>query len=95
MSDTTIRIYFQKSDGTLEDGKQDYGIEDFGGVIPTAGDLILVPGVNSSLDRQLPQNRRFWSVVRRVFNPRDNGGKYVALIVQTRTIERTEEELLP
>lgn len=95
MTDVTIRIYFRDSDGKLEDGKLDHGVEDFGGTIPVAGDVILEPGVLAGLDRALPENRRMWSVVRRVFNPRDNGGSFIALVVEERRVTEDELDLLP
>jgi hypothetical protein len=95
MTDMTIRIYFRSADGSVEDGQQDYGLEDFGGIMPAAGDLILDPGVQVGRDRHEPENRRMWSVVQRVFNPRDNGGGYIALVVEERAIGDSERSLLP
>ena len=95
MVDTTIRIYYRSASGKMEDSQQEHGLEDFGGVMPAAGDLILAPGVLAGRDRNLPENRRMWSVVQRVFNPRDNDGKYIALVVEDRGVLTGEVELLP
>jgi len=95
MNDVTIRIYFRSADGKVEDGQQDYGLGDFGGIMPAAGDLILDPCVPMKQDRHAPENRRMWSVVQRVFNPRDNAGGYIALVVEDRAVAETETDLLP
>jgi hypothetical protein len=81
--DVTIRIYFRKPDGRIEDGSQDFALEDFAGVLPAIGDTILDPGVVQGLDRHQPENRDVWKVVDRVFNPRGLS-KYVALVVEER-----------
>jgi hypothetical protein len=83
MSETTIRIYFRDAAGHTEDGKLDMSLKDFGGVVPSLGDTILNPGVPTSLDRQDPTSRDVWTVVERVFNPRDQQD-YIALVVTYR-----------
>lgn len=95
MITATIRIYLRSDTGDIEDMEQDFTVEDFGGVLPAAGDLILDPGVFAGQDRSDPENRRMWSVLRRVFNPRDNGGAYIVLVVQERDVAVTETGLLP
>lgn len=83
-NDVTIRIHYRLADGSIEDAVQDYGLEHFGGILPSIGDVILEPGVAAGLDRRAPENRTIWTVVGRGFNPRDNHD-YVALVVETRT----------
>lgn len=61
--------------------------------MPAVGDLILDPGVLSCLDRRDRKNRRMWTVVQRVFNPRDNAD-YIALVVQERQPTEAEEPFL-
>ncbi|MBH5372959.1 hypothetical protein HZZ16_33645 [Bradyrhizobium sp. CNPSo 4016] len=80
----TVRLHYLKPDGTIEDAVEDYGLESFGGFLPAAGDLILDPGVRRGADRSDPKNRTMWTVVSRVFNPRDNES-YVVLIVEPHT----------
>lgn len=94
MKDVTIRIYFRDSDGKANDGQEDYGLSDFGGLLPCVGDCILKPGVLQGLDRGRPNNREIWTVVGRMFNPRDNKD-YVALIVEERPPTAGEYSLLP
>ncbi|KKX29339.1 hypothetical protein [Rhizobium sp. LC145] len=79
----TVRIYFRGPDGKVEDGRQDYGLEDFAGFLPSIGDTILNPGVLQGLDRSEPQSRDIWKVVDRIFNPRDLVN-YVVLVVEER-----------
>ena len=79
----TIRIYFRYADGKVDDGSRDFGLEDFAGFLPAIGDTILNPGVLQGLDRDIPENREIWTVVGRVFNPRDLAN-YVVLIVEER-----------
>ena len=95
MTEVTIRIYFSDPNGKVEDGKQDFALSDFGGIVPAAGDVILDPGVRTGRERHDPESRRMWSVVRRVFNPRDNEGDYIALLVEDRRVMDGEQELLP
>jgi hypothetical protein len=94
MADIFVRLYFQDHHGKLEDAEADYDLSLFGGVLPAAGDLILDPGVMSGLDRTEARNRRIWTVVRRVFNPRDLES-YVALVVEERTPSENEQSLIP
>jgi hypothetical protein len=83
MAQTSVRLYYRQSDGTLEDAQQEFDLSSFAGVLPAAGDLILDSGVLQGLDRSDPANRRLWCVVGRVFNPRDLED-YVALVVEER-----------
>jgi hypothetical protein len=88
-----IRILHRGPDGTISDGSHDFDPEHFGGLVPTIGDTILNPGVLQGEDRRLPQNREVWTVVGRVFNPRDNED-YVALIVESRDGTIADEAFL-
>ena len=89
MADIAIRLYRRLADGTLEDSRQEFGIETFAGQVPAIGDTILVPGVLQGVDRHDPANRRLWTVVARVFNPRDMED-YVALVVDECSPESQE-----
>lgn len=89
---TTIRICI-RSGGMIEDAKQDYGPEDFGGIVPNIGDAILAPGVTQGLNRHEPANRKVWEVVGRVFNPHDNAN-YVVLVVDQRVGTRADDYFL-
>jgi len=80
---TTIRILHRVDAGKVIDGSQDFGLEDFAGQVPMIGDMILDPGVPVGKKRDDPRNREIWTVVGRVFNPRDNAD-YVSLIVDSR-----------
>ncbi|MEP9372564.1 hypothetical protein [Mesorhizobium sp. KR1-2] len=94
MNDVTIRIYFRSPDGAVEDGQHDFDFSSFGGVLPSIGDCILNPGVIHGRDRREPANREIWTVVGRVFNPKDNED-YIALIVEERAPTSQEYSLLP
>lgn len=91
---TTIRIYFRGPDGQIEDGQQDFDLSSFAGFLPAVGDVILDPGVLRGLERHLPANRNIWTVVQRVFNPKDNDD-YVALVVEAHVASAAEIDLLP
>lgn len=83
MGNVTIRIHFRSADETIEDGLLDFGLSDFGGILPAVGDRILNPGVLQGRDRYDPLNREIWTVIGRVFNPRDEA-EYIALVVDMR-----------
>lgn len=83
MEDVVVRILTRDSSGKVEDWQQDFGLEDFAGFLPSVGDIIVDPGVLQGLDRNKPENRDVWTVVGRVFNPRDLKN-YVSLIVEER-----------
>ena len=89
-----IRILFQTG-STLEDRNEDYPVEHFGGTLPSPGDWILKPAVAAGADRRDPENRRIWEVIRRVYNPKDLAGEYVALVVKERLAKSADLELLP
>lgn len=78
-----IRILHCDHAGAISDHGNDFGAEDFAGQVPMIGDMILDPGVPVGQDRHDPRNREIWTVVGRVFNPRDNKD-YVSLIVESR-----------
>jgi hypothetical protein len=90
---TSIRILHREPDGKIFDGGVDFDPENFAGQIPAIGDTILNPGVLQGQDRRLPQNRQIWTVVGRVFNPRDSAD-YVSLIVESRDGTLTDEAFL-
>lgn len=94
MNDVTIRIHYRGADGKIEDAQQGYGLEDFGGFLPAAGDTILYPSVQQGRDPRDAANRVIWTVVGRMFNPNDNMD-CVALIVEERAPMPEEEDLLP
>jgi hypothetical protein len=93
MTDVTVRLHYRKPDGTIEDAVQDYGLATFAGFLPSVGDLVLDPGAPQGVDRFEPKNRRIWTVVQRVFNPRDNED-YVALIVEEHIPTKHEAVLI-
>lgn len=80
---TSIRILHRDPAGNVSDGGVAFGLEQFAGQVPTIGDTIIDPGVLQGQDRHMPQNRSIWTVVGRVFNPRDREDT-VALIVESR-----------
>ncbi|CCM76266.1 hypothetical protein [Rhizobium mesoamericanum] len=84
MKDITIRVCFRDASGAITDGQQDFELTDFAGFLPAIGDQVLEPGVLQGLDRHKPENRTVWTVVGRVFNPKDLPN-YVCLVVETRT----------
>lgn len=89
----TIRIYERLEDGRIEDRQIDMGLEDFAGQCPALGDVILEPGVPQHLDRRDAANRLLWTVVGRIFNPRDLPD-YIALIVEERSPTPAEAEFV-
>ena len=93
MADTVIRLHYRDGSGKINDAQQDYGLETFGGFLPAIGDLVLDPGAASGVDRNDRRNRRMWTVVQRVFNPRDLQN-YVALVVEERTPSENEDALV-
>jgi hypothetical protein len=93
MADTVIRLHYRDGSGTIKDAQQDYGLDSFGGFLPAVGDLVLDPGVTAGLDRNARTNRRIWTVVQRVFNPRDNQD-YIALVVEERIPSEKEDALV-
>jgi len=89
----SVRIYYRESDGNLVDGEQDFDLSSFAGILPNIGDWIIEPGVPQGLDRREPSNRIIWTVVGRVFNPRDLED-YVALVVEKRRPHETEHSVV-
>lgn len=90
---THIRILHRDPNGKVFDGGVDFDRAQFAGQVPLIGDTILDPGVLQGQDRHLPQNRQIWTVVGRVFNPRDNE-EYVSLIVESRDGNVADEAIL-
>ena len=80
---TCIRVLHRDETGKVSDFGNDYGPDNFAGQVPAIGDMILNPGVPSGKGRHDPRNREIWTVIGRVFNPRDSK-KYVSLIVESR-----------
>ena len=93
MKDVTIRFYHRDDKGKLHDDSEDFGLEDFGGVVPASGDKILRVGVPTGLDRNVVSNREITTVTDRYFNPRDNAD-YIALVVSTRAATPEEVDLI-
>ena len=93
MPDIHVRIYFREADGTLVDGQHEFGLESFAGFLPNIGDQILSVGVLQGLDRHDPANRHIWTVVGRVFNPRDFEDT-VVLVVEERPPHPTEYQVV-
>lgn len=83
MTDLTIRVHYRDEAGWIEDVQLDMDLSEFGGVLPSIGDTILKPYTLLGQDRSDPANREIWTVVQRVFNPRDQKD-YVALVVEFR-----------
>ena len=94
MSEVVIHLYCRQSDGTIEDAQHTFDLSDFGGFLPAVGDKILDPGAPASLERHVPENRRLWTVVDRVFNPRDTKD-FVALVIESCPVSDNEAALLP
>lgn len=90
---TSLRILHRDPAGKIFDGQVEFGCETFAGQVPAIGDMIVDPGVVQGRDRTLPQNRQVWTVVGRVFNPRDNEDT-VALIVESRDGNLADEAFL-
>ncbi|RYF23256.1 MAG: hypothetical protein EOO77_02430 [Oxalobacteraceae bacterium] len=87
---TCIRVLHRDRNGKVSDFGNDFDPEHFAGQVPTIGDMILNPGVPSGKDHHDPRNREIWTVVGRVFNPRDNKD-YVSLIVESRDCTLDDE----
>ncbi|WP_339348656.1 hypothetical protein [uncultured Sphingomonas sp.] len=90
---THIRILHRDPAGKVFDGQVEFGPEHFAGQVPAIGDMIVNPGVLQGLDRHDPRNREVWTVVGRVFNPRDRE-EGVALIVESRDGNLADEAYL-
>src|SRR3954467_3155501 len=94
MNEVTIHLYCRLANGKIEDAQHTFDLSDFGGFLPAVGDKILDPGVPASLERHVPENRRLWTVVDRVFNPRDTKD-FVALVIESCPVSDNEAALLP
>ena len=88
-----FRLLFEDEDGNIKDTEHDYGLEDFGGIPPSVGDLIVDPWVEGGLDRRKPENRKIMVVEKRYIQPRSDPGPdgttsedvyYVNLVVRSR-----------
>src|SRR4051794_24562788 len=89
-----LHLYCRLANGKIEDAQHTFDLSDFGGFLPAVGDKILDPGVPASLERHVPENRRLWTVVDRVFNPRDTKD-FVALVIESCPVSDHEAVLLP
>ena len=94
MNQVRIHLYCRSANGKIEDAQHTFDLSDFGGFLPAVGDKILDPGVPASLERHVPENRRLWPVVDRVFNPRDTKD-FVALVIESCPVSDHEAVLLP
>ncbi len=94
MADMTIRLHYRRKNGEIEDAQHDFVLAEFAGMLPSIGDQILHPGVQSGLPRDELSSRRMLTVVGRVFNPKDLQD-YVALIVEERAPTAEEQSLIP
>lgn len=94
MAATLVRIYIRKADGKLEDTSEAYEVSNFGGIIPTVGDKFLNPWTSEQTTRNDPGNREIYTVLERVFNPRDLKD-YVVLICSVSPCDENDRELLP
>lgn len=90
---TAIRILEKNADNSITDLSIEFPCSNFAGQIPAIGDMILDPGVVSGKDRSMPENRAIWTVVGRIFNPRDNED-YVCLVVSSRAGTAKDEAFL-
>ncbi len=70
---TGVRIYLQR-DGRPPEAlpEESYSLEDYGGVAPSVGDLIIAAGHVVGADRQDPKNRTIYEVVARYFSPTED-----------------------
>jgi hypothetical protein len=99
MSELTIRIFVRTNSGTLVDQEVSFELSDFGGHLPAVGDSVIRPGgtphsiMRPGATPQQP-NHTMWTVVRRIFNPRDLSDN-VALVVEDRELSDEERVFLP
>ena len=96
MSDTpttAIRLLCRDKRGNIDDMKDDYNLEDFGGVLPAVGDRIVEPGVTRGLDRREPENRTVYTVEERYFQPRSDAADeliWIHLVLSIREAYESE-----
>ncbi len=69
-------------------------VPELGGVIPSIGDMIVEPGVAKGLNRDKPKNREVYTVTGRYFVPNATGTPLIALVIQVRTAELREVDVL-
>jgi hypothetical protein len=95
LKDPYVVIYHQTSRG-FEYDREGYSIEEFGGVVPAIGDLIVYPGVPADSDRRDPASHTLYEVTRRYFKPAasENYGPRIVLVVQSRLGEKSEGDIL-
>ena len=78
-------------DGMIVSTGEGYYLEDFGGVLPGVGDLIVDPGVVEGRDRREPSNRQIMEVEKRYFQPRTDMNEFIwtHLVVPDKAGRRT------
>ena len=83
---TYIRLYGIEDDGTYYDMRDTYDLDDFGGVLPVVGDLIIDPGVLGGLDRKASENRTVLEVAHRHIQPSTPGDddRWIVLVCNQR-----------
>ena len=89
---TVIGILTIDDDGMIVSIGDGYYLEDFGGVLPGVGDLIVDPGVVEGRDRREPSNRQIMEVEKRYFQPRTDRDEFIwaHLVVRIRQAEEHE-----
>lgn len=80
-NDPIVRIYFRDASGTIVDPLLDLSIDAFAGHLPSVGDIIVDPHISLGVAQQQSSQGEQWTVVSRVFNPKDQRG-IVALVVE-------------
>ena len=69
-----VRLFVQNKDGSVEDIREEFALEQLLGVVPAVGDIIVSPWHQSEKipqvhDWQNPEDRTFFEVVERRFCP--------------------------
>lgn len=94
MADRETQIIILDDEGTdYAYNRESYELADFGGVVPSVGDLITYAGVRQGLDRTVMSNRRVRQVIRRYFAP-DQGTAKIYLVVTSRPGVEVERNAL-
>ena len=70
-----VRLFARTPDGRLEDTREEFDLECFGGMLPAPGDVISSPWIVVGGDRQDPEKRTVYEVVRRYFSPQHGDPK--------------------
>ena len=97
MPKTAIRLYDDyEGKEPFEDRREEYDLDDFGGVLPAVGDRIVSPWVMKGHDRRDPANREICEVVHRYFQPVEASKTdliYIILVVRTRKATTDEADI--